>query len=161
MSQLDPQSLDHAFLQLALEEARLAANHGDVPIGAVLVKDGKVLAQAHNERELSKNPTAHAEVLALERAAQAHGHWNLTGSKLYVTLEPCVMCAGSILMARVEELVYSATDPKGGCLSLGISIFDNAKLNHRVRVRQGPLQEEAAELLRAFFRELRKQPGKN
>lgn len=145
-------------MQLALEEARKALEHDDIPVGAVLVKDGKVLAKGKNERELVPSPTAHAEVQALNAGALAHGHWNLTGTTLYVTLEPCVMCAGALVLSRVEEVVYAALDPKGGAVSLNIPVMNHPGLNHRVKFRQGPLAEEAGALLKEFFREKRKKP---
>lgn len=137
---------------LALEEARKALAHDDIPVGAVLVRGDQVLGVGRNERELLRSPTAHAEVQAVNAAAAAHGHWNLTGTKLYVTLEPCPMCAGALVMARVEEVIYAAIDPKGGAVSLEIPILANPKLNHRVKFRQGPLVEECAKELRDFFR---------
>lgn len=146
---------DIKFMKLALEEARKASLHDDIPVGAVLVKDGRPLALGRNEREILHLPTAHAEVQALNKAGEQAGHWNLTGTRLYVTLEPCVMCAGALVLARVEEVVYAAADPKGGALSLGISILQNPALNHRVRFRRGPLEEESSALLRNFFREKR------
>lgn len=144
-------------MRLALEEAEKAAQHGDVPVGAVLVKDGKVLATARNERELLSSPVAHAEVQALNAGAKANGHWNLTGCTLYVTLEPCPMCAGALVMARVEEVVYAAIDPKGGTISLNINLLANPALNHRVKYRQGPLAAEAGALLQEFFRKKRRE----
>ena len=146
------EALDLRFMSLALEEARKALAHEDIPVGAVLVRGDQVLAVGRNERELLRSPTAHAEVQALNGGAAAHGHWNLTGTTLYVTLEPCPMCAGALVMARVEEVVYAATDPKGGAVSLEIPILENARLNHRVRFRQGPLAAEAGQLLKDFFR---------
>lgn len=143
---------DLRFMQLALDQAKAALTHDDIPVGAVLVKDGKVIGTGKNERELLPSPTAHAEVQALNAAALAHGHWNLTGAVLYVTLEPCPMCAGALMLARVKEVVYATTDPKGGAESLGISILQNPRLNHQVASRQGPLTEECASLLREFFR---------
>lgn len=139
-------------MRLALEEARRAQAHEDIPVGAVLVRGDELLAVGRNERELLRSPTAHAEVQALNQGAAKHGHWNLTGTTLYVTLEPCPMCAGALVMARVEEVVYATADPKGGALSLGISILDNSRLNHRVKFRQGPFAEESAQLLKDFFR---------
>jgi tRNA(adenine34) deaminase len=150
---------DLTFMQLALAEARKAAAHDDIPVGAVLVREGKVLATGRNEREALASPVAHAEVRALEAGAKAHGHWNLTGSKLYVTLEPCAMCAGALVQARVEEVIYAAEDPKGGAVSLGISILGNPALNHRVRVRRGPLAAEAGALLKEFFQRKRREKG--
>ena len=149
--------LDLHFMGLALDEARKALAHDDIPVGAVLVKDGQVIAAGKNERELIPSPTAHAEVQAINDGAKAHGHWNLTGTKLYVTLEPCVMCAGALVLARVEEVIYAAPDPKGGAISLGVSILENPKLNHRVKYRQGPLVEECSELLKSFFRQKRRE----
>lgn len=144
---------------LALEEARKALAHDDIPVGAVLVMDGKVIGTGKNERELLASPTAHAEVQAVNAAAHGRGHWNLTGSKLYVTLEPCAMCSGALVLARVEEVIYAAKDPKGGAVSLGIPILENPKLNHRVKTRQGPLEEECSQLLKEFFRKKRREKG--
>jgi tRNA(adenine34) deaminase len=152
-----PAADDLHFMTLALEEAKKALEFDDIPVGAVLVKDGKVLAGGFNERERLSSPVAHAEVQALVEAARRSGHWNLTGSTLYVTLEPCCMCAGALVSARVKEVVYAAVDPKGGALSLQVPILENPALNHRVKTRQGPLAEEAAELLRAFFRRKRRE----
>jgi tRNA(adenine34) deaminase len=148
---------DEKFMRLALEEAAKAAAHDDIPVGAVLVKDGQVLASGHNERELLSCPVAHAEVQALNAGAGAQKHWNLTGTILYVTLEPCPMCAGALVMARVEELVYAASDPKGGAISLQIPILENPALNHRLKVRKGPFSQESAALLQEFFRKKRQQ----
>jgi tRNA(adenine34) deaminase len=151
---------DQKLMAMALDEARAAVAHGDVPVGAVLVSaKGAVLARSRNEREQLASPVAHAEMQALVLGARAAGHWNLTGSRLYVTLEPCAMCAGALVLARVAELIYAAEDPKGGVLSLGISILENPSLNHRVKARRGPLAEESAALLREFFRERRREKG--
>lgn len=150
---------DLHFMGLALDQARKALEHDDIPVGAVLVRDGAILALGKNERELLHLPTAHAEVQALNSGAASTGNWNLTGSKLYVTLEPCPMCAGALVMARVAEVIYAADDPKGGVVQLGIPILSNTALNHRVTTRKGPLAEESAELLRAFFRKKRKEKG--
>jgi tRNA(adenine34) deaminase len=147
-------------MRLALAEARAAAAHDDVPVGAVLVDaEGEVLAHARNERELLANPVAHAEVQALTKGALERGNWNLTGTTLYVTLEPCSMCAGAVVLARVGEVVYGAKDPKGGAVSLGIPILENPALNHRVKVRQGPLAEECGAVLQEFFRRKRREKG--
>lgn len=143
-------------MTLALEEAKRALVHDDIPVGAVLVKDGQVIAHGKNERELIPSPTAHAEIQAINAGAKAHGHWNLTGAKLYVTLEPCVMCAGALVLGRIEEVIYAALDPKGGAISLNIPLLANPALNHRVKFRQGPLAEEAGTLLKDFFRDKRK-----
>lgn len=149
---------DDEFMAEAIAEAKLALSHDDVPVGAVVVKDGKIIGRGHNRREEALSPTAHAEIMAIESAARSHGHWNLTGAKLYVTLEPCPMCAGALVMARIEEVIYAAQDPKGGAESLQIPILQNPKLNHRLKVRQGPAQEESAQLLKEFFRNKRKSP---
>ena len=116
------------------------------------VRDSKLIAVGRNERELLNSPTGHAEIQALNSAGALNGHWNLTGTRLYVTLEPCVMCSGALVLARVEEVIYGAADPKGGAISLNIPILCNPQLNHRVKFRQGPLSEESSNLLRDFFR---------
>jgi tRNA(adenine34) deaminase len=147
----------HDLTFMSLAEARKALAHDDIPVGAVVVLDGKVIGTGKNERELLASPTAHAEVQALNAAAQTHGHWNLTGAKLYVTLEPCSMCAGAMVLGRVKEVIYGTPDPKGGAISLGIPILDNKALNHRVIFRAGPMQAECSELLKEFFRAKREQ----
>jgi tRNA(adenine34) deaminase len=144
-------SLDEHFMTLALLEAELALEHGDVPVGAVVVRDGEVLAAAHNERELRADPTAHAELLALREAARVCGQWRLLDCVLYVTLEPCAMCAGAIVLARVPRLVFAASDPKAGAAGSVLDLLAEPRLNHRPEVSSGPLGERASELLRAFF----------
>ena len=143
------------MMTLALQEARAAAEHDDVPIGAVVARDGEVVAAAGNEREKRKDPTAHAEVLALRDAAAALGGWRLPGTVLYVTLEPCAMCAGAIVLARVPKVVYGAADPKAGAAGSVMNLLDHPALNHRPLVEGGVLGTECAELLGAFFRERR------
>ena len=139
----------------ALEEARRCLTWGDVPIGAVVARGEEVLAAFGNERERRSDPTAHAEVLALREAAAKLGTWRLEGSSIYVTLEPCAMCAGAIVLARVERLVFGAADPKAGfCGSLG-NLVQDPRLNHRVEVSGGVLAEEAGALLREFFAQRR------
>jgi len=146
---------DASLMRIALERARACLEHGDVPIGAVVAGRGEVLAAAGNERELRGDPTAHAEVLALRAAAETVGSWRLDGCALLVTLEPCAMCAGAIVLARLDRLVFGAADPKAGFAgSLGDLVRD-PRLNHRVEVEEGLLADESAELLRAFFRERR------
>ena len=136
----------------ALVEARLAPGHGDVPIGAVVLgPDGSVLARAHNERELATDPSAHAEVLALRRAATALGSWHLDDCTLVVTLEPCTMCAGALVLARVARLVFGAYDPKAGAVASLWDVVRDPRLNHRVDVVGGIAEEECGELLREFF----------
>jgi tRNA(adenine34) deaminase len=150
---------DVAFMRLALEQARKASALGEVPIGAVLVSDNQVLAQAHNFRETWQDPTAHAEMVAIREAATQSGSWRLTDTTLYVTLEPCAMCIGAIILARIPRLVFGALDPKAGACG---SIFDlpaERKLNHRVEVHGRILEQESQELLQAFFKNLRQDVG--
>jgi len=142
---------DDELMALALEEARLALAHGDVPVGAVVVKDGEVIARRHNERELTGDPTAHAEVLALRDAAASVGSWRLNGCTLVVTLEPCLMCGGALVNSRVDRLVYGAADLKAGaCYSL-YNVCDDPRLNHRVEVTDRVRADEAGQLLSEFF----------
>ena len=150
--------LDADLMRLALQEARRCAGWGDVPIGAVVARGDEVLAAFGNERERRRDPTAHAEVLALREAAAQLGAWRLDGCAIYVTLEPCAMCAGAMVLARVERLVFGAADPKAGFVgSLGDLVRD-PRLNHRLEVTPGVLAEESAELLRDFFAERREGP---
>jgi tRNA(adenine34) deaminase len=144
-------STDERLMGLAIERARAAAEHGDVPIGAVLARDGEVLAAAGNERERRGDPTAHAEVLAIRAAAEAIGGWRLPETTLYVTLEPCAMCAGAIVLARVPVVVFGAADPKAGAAGSVLDVLGEAALNHRPQVGSGLRGEECAELLRDFF----------
>ncbi len=138
-------------MRQALREAELALAHDDVPIGAVVVRDGEVIATGRNERELRQDPTAHAELLALQRAAAVVGHWRLHGCTLYVTLEPCAMCAGAIVLARVPRVVYGCTDPKAGAAGSVLDVLADARLNHRPEVVGGVRAQECAGLLRDFF----------
>ena len=142
---------DEYFMRLALREAERALEHDDVPIGAVLVHEGEVLAAARNERELRGDPTAHAEVLALREASAKLGTWRLLDTVLYVTLEPCAMCAGAIVLARVPRVVYAAEDPKAGAAGSVLDVLAEPRLNHRPAVDRGLLAAEAAEMLRSFF----------
>jgi tRNA(adenine34) deaminase len=142
---------DELMMRRALELAERAAGHDDVPIGAVVARGDEVLGQAGNERELRRDPTAHAEVLALREAAERLGGWRLLETTLYVTLEPCSMCAGAITLARVPRLVYGAADPKGGAVGSVIDLFAEPVVNHRPTVESGLLAEESAALLEAFF----------
>jgi tRNA(adenine34) deaminase len=139
----------------ALECARLAALNGEVPVGAVLVRNGQVVAEAHNRTVSDTDPTAHAEVLAIRRAARVCGDWRLEGSVLYVTLEPCALCAGAIVLARIPRLVYAAPDPKAGMCGSLENLVEDSRLNHRAEVTRGVLGGAAAELLSGFFRERR------
>src|SRR5262245_8230945 len=140
---------------LALERAREAQAHGDVPIGAAILRGGEPLALAGNERELRRDPTAHAELLAIRAAAEALGGWRLPGTTLYVTLEPCAMCAGAIVLARIPTLVYGAPDPKAGAAGGVLDVLGEPALNHRPDVVAGVREEECAALLRAFFADRR------
>ena len=142
-------------MQIALEEARSALAHGDVPVGAVVVLDGVVIARRHNEREATNDPTAHAEVLALRDAAAHVGSWRLDGATLVVTLEPCPMCAGALLNARAARLVFGANDPKAGACGSLYNLCADARLNHEMPVTPGLRADECAELLTAFFAERR------
>ena len=136
----------------ALAEARLAPSHGDVPVGAVVLDaDGRELARAHNERELTDDPSAHAELLALRRAAASLGTWRLDGCTLVVTLEPCTMCAGALVLARIERLVFGAYDPKAGAVASLWDVVRDPRLNHRVDVVGGIAEAECGQLLREFF----------
>jgi tRNA(adenine34) deaminase len=143
---------DEAAMRAAIAEAERAAGHGDVPIGAVVVHAGEVVGRGRNERELHEDPTAHAEILALREAARALGSWRVHDATLYVTLEPCPMCAGAIVLSRVPRVVYGAPDPKAGAAGSVMDLLDHPRLNHRPAVEGGLLGEECAELLTAFFR---------
>ena len=147
---------DERYMRLALAEAQAAADEGEVPIGAVVVCDGVVVARAHNRRETDADPSAHAEFAAMVAASRALGRWRLTGCTVYVTLEPCLMCAGLMVNARVDRCVYGATDPKGGALGTLYDVSHDPRLNHEFEVTPGVLADEAADLLRTFFRARRK-----
>jgi tRNA(adenine34) deaminase len=142
---------DEYFMRLALREADRALAHDDIPVGAVVVKDGELIGTGHNERELREDPTAHAEMIALREASRLLGSWRVLESVLYVTLEPCSMCAGAIVLARVPRVVFAATDPKAGAAGSVLNILDERRFNHRPQVEGGLLAEESADLLRSFF----------
>jgi tRNA(adenine34) deaminase len=144
-------SIDQRLMALAIERAREAEAHGDVPIGAVVAREGEPLASAGNERELRGDPTAHAEILAIRAAAEALGGWRLPGTTLYITLEPCAMCAGAIVLARIPEVVFGARDPKAGAAGSVFDILAEPALNHRPAVRGGVMERECAALLVQFF----------
>jgi tRNA(adenine34) deaminase len=146
---------DRSIMQQALALAREAADLGEVPIGAVVVQQGQVIAGAHNRRELDQDPTAHAELLAIRQAAARLGSWRLVGCSVYVTLEPCAMCAGAMILARIERCVYGASDPKGGFLGTLGDLSAHPGLNHRFEVVAGVEAERSAALLRTFFSQLR------
>jgi len=150
------------FMGLALDQARRAAEIGEVPIGAVVVRDGEVVSAASNRREIDADPTAHAEMIAVREAARVLGRWRLEGCTVYVTLEPCPMCAGALHAARVDRCVYGAVDPKAGALGTLYDIASDERLNHRYEVVAGVLADESATLLKAFFARLRsrgREPG--
>jgi tRNA(adenine34) deaminase len=142
---------DERYMRLAIAEAQRALGHDDVPIGAVVVHDGEVIGSGHNERELRQDPTAHAEAIALRAAAHALGTWRVLDSTLYVTLEPCPMCAGAIVLARVARVVYGCTDPKAGAAGSVLDVLSDPRLNHRPQVSRGVLGGECAALLTEFF----------
>jgi tRNA(adenine34) deaminase len=146
---------DIAFMRLAIEQARLAAANGEVPIGAVVVCGGEVVAQGCNRRESDADPSAHAELIALVEASRRLGRWRLTGCTVYVTLEPCLMCAGLMQQARIDRCVYGAPDPKGGALGTLYRVHEDGRLNHRFEVSAGVCAQECAELLSGFFASLR------
>ena len=146
---------DEQAMQIALEQARLAGEMGDVPVGAVVVHNGQIIAARHNEREATGDPTAHAEILALRDAATSLGRWRLNDCTLLVTLEPCVMCAGAIINARVETLVYATADLKGGATASLYNVCSDPRLNHNPHVKQGVCEHEATVLLKEFFAQKR------
>lgn len=142
---------DEYFMRLALREAARALEHDDVPVGAVIVRDGEVIGSGHNEREVRGDPTAHAEMIALRDAARSVRSWRILDAVMYVTLEPCAMCAGAIVLARLPRLVFGAPDPKAGAAGSVLDVLAEPRLNHRPRVERGLLASECAELLRSFF----------
>jgi tRNA(adenine34) deaminase len=147
---------DEAWMRLALEEAAAAEALGEVPVGAVIVRGGELVARGHNLTHTHQDPSAHAEMVAIRRAAQATGHWRLLDCTLYVTLEPCAMCSGAIVLARIPRLVFAAPDPKAGMCGSLENLVQYPRLNHRVQLTAGVLAQEAGDVLRAFFRARRK-----
>jgi tRNA(adenine34) deaminase len=143
------------FIQAALAEARSAAQAGEVPIGAVLVHDGEIVARGQNRVLRDNDPTAHAEIVSIREAARVLGNYRLNGCSLFVTLEPCAMCAGAMIHARLDRMVFAAADPKAGACGSVLSVLNHPQLNHQMLVEQGIMADEAAELLRSFFRERR------
>lgn len=147
---------DDAAMAIALEEAKLAASHGDVPVGCVLIAgDGSLLGRGHNRREADQDPTAHAELVALRAGAQARGRWYLDDVTAYVTLEPCVMCAGALVLARVKRVVFGCRDPKGGALVSAFTLGSSPLLNHQFLIDEALREGECRELLQSFFRDVR------
>jgi tRNA(adenine34) deaminase len=155
-STLAPSERELGFMRRALAAAEEAAGRGEVPVGAVVVRGDQILAVAHNERETANDPTAHAEVVALRRAAAAIGSWRLTDADLYVTMEPCPMCAGALVNARIRRLYFGCDDPKAGAVRTLYTLLDDKRLNHRVEVVPGLLGAEGSALLRTFFSRLRR-----
>ncbi|WP_073257624.1 tRNA adenosine(34) deaminase TadA [Caldanaerovirga acetigignens] len=150
------QELTHEhFMGEALKEARKAFDIDEVPVGAVIVKDGSIIARAYNTREMSQDATAHAEILAIKKACEAMGSWRLIGCTLYVTLEPCPMCAGAIILARLDRVVFGAWDPKAGAAGSVVNLFEVERFNHHPEVISGVLAEECGALLKEFFRQKR------
>jgi tRNA(adenine34) deaminase len=146
---------DREAMQAALDEARLASEAGEVPIGAVVVHQGKIIGRGQNSLLRNLDPTAHAEIIAMRDAAKAIGNYRLLGCTLYVTLEPCAMCAGAMIHARLDRMVYAASDPKAGACGSVLAVLNHPQLNHQMHVEQGIAAEESSEMLRAFFRDRR------
>ncbi len=142
-------------MQAALREAQMAYEAGEVPVGCVIVHDGQIIGKAHNQREVLQDPTAHAEVLAITQAAAHLGSWRLEGARLYVTLEPCAMCAGAIILARIDEVHYGAPDPKAGCCGTLMNLLEDKRFNHQPRLRSGLMAQECGGILSAFFQQIR------
>ena len=153
----NPAMLDEhlRYMRAALRQAEMALEAKEVPVGCVIVHDGAIIGKAHNQRETLQDPTAHAEILAITQAAAHLGSWRLEGATLYVTLEPCSMCAGAIVLARVDEVVYGAPDPKAGCCGSLMNLLEDVRLNHQPRLSSGLLADECGEILSAFFRRIR------
>jgi tRNA(adenine34) deaminase len=143
------------FMQLALEEARKAEAMGEVPIGAVIVLDGEVIGRGYNLRETNQDPLAHAEMIAIRQAAEHLGSWRLNDCLLYVTLEPCPMCAGAIIQSRVKTVIYGTADPKAGCAGTLMNLLDEKRFNHQTEVITGVMQQECSQILTQFFRDIR------
>jgi tRNA(adenine34) deaminase len=147
--------MDEFFMKLAIEEAKKAESLGEVPIGAVIVKDNQVIASGHNLRETTQNAVTHAELLAIQNACETTKGWRLEGTTLYVTLEPCPMCSGAILLSRVERVVYGAVDPKAGCAGTLMNLLEDDRFNHQCEVVPGVLGDECGSMLTEFFRNIR------
>jgi tRNA(adenine34) deaminase len=146
---------DELYMKEAIKEAKKAEASNEVPIGAIVVIDGKIISRAHNLRESKQSAVAHAEILAIEQACQLVGSWRLENASLYVTLEPCAMCSGAIILSRVKRVVYGAADPKGGCAGTFMNLLQDERFNHQSEVTSGVLGEECGQLLSDFFRQLR------
>ena len=147
---------DELFMSEALKQAKLASLKDEVPIGCVIVKDGKIIAKGYNKREHLKDPTLHAEIVAIRKASRVLNDWQLVGCTLYVTIEPCIMCAGTIIQSRISRVVYGATDPKGGAFGSSINILDAKNINHYPEVISGVLEEQCSNILKSYFKSKRK-----
>ena len=152
---------DLRFMKMAVEAAKIAEENGDVPIGAVIVHQNKIIAKAYNQKEQLQDPTAHAEIIALTQAAASVGSWRLDGCTMYVTLEPCPMCAGALVLSRMDRLVYGCDDPKAGAVKSLYNIVTDERLNHQLEVTSGVLEKECAAILTDFFRRKRNSAGNN
>ena len=152
---MEPPITDQEAMEMALSKAMLASEAGEVPVGAIAVHNGEIIAGGQNRVLRDKDPTAHAEIIAMRGAAAVLGNYRLNGVTLYVTLEPCAMCAGAMIHARIDRLVYAASDPKAGAAGSVLEVLNNPRLNHQMKVDSGILAEESAELLRSFFRDRR------
>jgi len=159
MKELSRQEIDERYMRMALDAALVAEENGDVPIGTVIVCEGRIVAKAYNQREQLQDPTAHAEIIALTQAASALGLWRLHGCTIYVTLEPCPMCAGALVLARLDRLVYGCPDPKTGACGSLYDIVRDGRLNHRLEVTVGVLADDCGRLLQDFFRARRRPNG--
>jgi len=151
---------DQRFMKIAIEQAKIAEENGDVPIGAVIVYQNQIIGKAYNQRQQLQDPTAHAEIIALTQAAAALENWHLNGCTMYVTLEPCPMCAGALVLARIDRLVYGCDDPKTGAVKSLYNIVTDGRLNHRLEVKSGVLADECSQLLQRFFQNRREQNNK-
>ncbi len=151
---------DQRYMRVAIDQAEIARENGDVPVGAVIVHKGQLIAKAYNQRQQLNDPTAHAEIIALTQAAEAVGSWRLDGCTIYVTLEPCAMCAGALVLARIDRLVYGCEDPKAGACGSLYNIIQDERLNHRLEVKSGVLEDECRRQLQEFFAH-RRQENKN
>lgn len=154
-SQFTGPGSDAAWMELALQQARKGAETGEVPVGALVIKNGQIIGQGHNRNLLDNDPTAHAEIVALRQAAAALGNHRLLGCEIFVTIEPCPMCAGAMVHARIARLIYGAADPKAGAVSSVLQVINHPRLNHKMEVRAGVLADQCAELLQDFFRKKR------
>jgi tRNA(adenine34) deaminase len=152
---------EQRFMRVAIDQAEIARQNGDVPVGAVIVHEGHLIAKAYNQREQLNDPTAHAEIIALTQAAEAVGNWHLDDCTIYVTLEPCAMCAGALVLARMDRLVYGCDDPKTGACGSLYNIVQDERLNHQLEVTSGVLQKQCSELLGEFFAKRRTENKNN